>query len=149
MTKLRRTQAAPELFMSQGPPDTFLDVVVPEDIKAQWHRWEGVQWRRMRHWGTNDLFPPDQRYSVRPPRELCYRHHEMWLAYRNMNFDPVSGNRWPGHPGSPFIPVTRDLNRLREERRLEWDEKASEQMRLTEEICLSGRSPQCSKPDAP
>ncbi|MCX4783901.1 hypothetical protein [Streptomyces sp. NBC_01264] len=133
-------------------PDLYLDVKVPERIQDLWFRWEGAEWRRMRHMGTNNLFPPDQRYSVRPPRELCALHHEHWVGYRNMNYDPVSGNRWPGGAGSPFIPVGRDLNRVSEERRCEWDEKASGQMLLIETICLSGTSPQCSpnagSPDA-
>ncbi|MEU4077686.1 hypothetical protein [Streptomyces venezuelae] len=128
-------------------PSRYLDVPVPEEIREEWHSWGAATWRRNQHLSTNDLFPPDQRYSVRPPAEMCPRHHESWLAYRNMNFDPVSRNRWPGHPGSPFIPVGRDLNRVAEERRCEWDEKASAQMRLIEEICLSGRSPQCDRAD--
>ena len=92
---------------------------------------------------TNNLFPPDQRFGVCPPSGMCEAHLEHWYAERNRRFNPITGNRWPGHPGSPFIPVGRDLNRVREERRREWDEKASDRMQLAEEICLSGRSPQC------
>ncbi|MFD4529148.1 hypothetical protein ACFWP7_35595 [Streptomyces sp. NPDC058470] len=127
-------------------PHRFLDIPVPDDIRSQWHTWDAAAWRRSRHMDTNNLFPPDQRYTVRAPAAMCPHHRMSWLGYRNMNFDPVSGNRWPGHPGSPFIPVGRNLARVAEERRCEWDEKASAQMRLIEEICLSGRSPQCDRP---
>jgi hypothetical protein len=125
-------------------PASFLGVPVPVDIARQWDRWEGAEWRLMRYRSTNNLFPPDQRYSVLPPGGMCRVHLDMWVRERNRNFDPVSGNRWPGHPGSPFIPVERDLNRVREWRRREWDEKASQAMKDTEAICLSGNSPQCS-----
>ncbi|WP_127452563.1 hypothetical protein [Streptomyces sp. B29(2018)] len=128
-------------------PHCYLDSAVPEEIREEWYSWGAATWRRNRHLNANNLFPPDQRYSVRPPAQMCPRHRESWLAYRNMNFDPVSGNRWPGHPGSPFVPVGRDLNRVAEERRCEWDEKASAQMRLIEEIRLSGRSSQCERAD--
>jgi hypothetical protein len=126
-------------------PDRYLDVPVPDEIRAQWHSWEAAAWRRNRHMGNNELYPPDQRYTVRPPAGLCPHHRGSWLGYRTMDFDPVSGNRWPGHPGSPFIVVGQDLARVAEERRCEWDEKASAQMRLIEQICLSGRSPQCDR----
>lgn len=127
-------------------PDTYLGQPVPEDIREQWRRWEGAAWRRMRHMGTGELFPPDQRFSVRLPEGMCQVHREIWAAYRNMRFNPVTGDRWPGTPGSPFIVVGHDLGRVREERRVEWDEMASDQMRQTEDICLSGRSPQCDRP---
>ncbi|MFC8263920.1 hypothetical protein ACFUNF_41570 [Streptomyces sp. NPDC057291] len=39
-------------------------------------------------------------------------------------------------------PMGRDLARVIEERRCEWDERASAQMRLIESICLSDTSPQ-------
>jgi hypothetical protein len=130
---------------SAEAPHRYLEVSVPDEIRRQWHSWDAAAWRRSRHMDTNNLFPPDQRYTVRPPAEMCPHHRESWVGYRNMNFDPVSGNRWPGHPGSPFIPVGRDLTRVAEERRCEWDEKASAQMRLIEQICLSGRSPQCDR----
>ncbi|MFF9436388.1 hypothetical protein ACF1BP_21940 [Streptomyces sp. NPDC014735] len=126
-------------------PRQYLGVPVPDDIRHQWESWDAATWRRSRHMAINNLFPPDQRYTVRPPAELCPHHRDAWVGYRNMDFDPVSGNRWPGHPGSPFVPVGRDLARVAEERRCEWDEKASEQMRLIEQICLSGRSPQCDR----
>ncbi|MEW1760579.1 hypothetical protein AB0393_29205 [Streptomyces cyaneofuscatus] len=127
-------------------PHRYLDSPVPDDVRSRWTSWDAAAWRRSRHLAANTLYPPDQRHTVRPPAVLCPHHRESWLGYRNMNFDPVSANRWPGHPGSPFIPVGRDLARVREERRCEWDEKASAQMRLIEDICLSGRSPQCTRP---
>ncbi|WP_331746848.1 hypothetical protein OG923_34310 (plasmid) [Streptomyces halstedii] len=126
-------------------PRRYLDAAVPEEIRKGWYSWDAATWRRNRHLDANNLFPPDQRYSVRPPAEMCPRHRESWLGYRNKNFDPISRNRWPGHPGSPFVPVGRNLNRVAEERRCEWDEKASAQMRLIEAICLAGRSSQCDR----
>jgi hypothetical protein len=123
-------------------PAKFLGVEVPEEIRKQWWRWEGAEWRIWQFMGQNNLFPPDQRFSVRLPPGMCQVHRQMWRDYRDMRFDPVSGNRWPGHPGSPFTPIG-DVDRCRKERRREWDEKASEQMRQIEKFCLSGRSPQC------
>ncbi|MDX3694734.1 hypothetical protein PV726_31265 [Streptomyces europaeiscabiei] len=123
-----------------GAPEAFLGEAIPDEVRAQWNRWEGAEWRRMRHMSTNQLDPPDQRFSVRAPSWLCERHHRNWLGYRNMIFDPASGNCWPGLPGSPFVPIDRDLRRERARRRCQWDEKASLQMRLVEGICRSRNS---------
>ncbi|QES45185.1 hypothetical protein DEJ49_33125 [Streptomyces venezuelae] len=125
-------------------PETYLGAAVPDDIKKQWRRWEGAEWRKAQYRATNRLYPPDERFNVRAPEGMCERHWDMRIGYRNMHFDPVTGDRWPGHPGSLFIVIGSDLNAVREERRCEWDEKASEQMQLIERICLSGRSPQCT-----
>lgn len=125
------------------PPDKYLGQLVPDEIKERWLTWEAASWRANQHMGQGNLYPPDQRFTVRPPEKLCPIHLEIWRGYRDMRFNPYSGNRWPGHPGSPFIVVGSDMNRVREERRVEWDRKSAEQMRLTEEICLSGQSPQC------
>lgn len=125
-------------------PDTFLGTRVPDDIKNQWHRWEAARWRQQQHMAGNRLYPPDERFNVRLPKGMCETHRQMWLDYRNMHFDPVTGNRWPGIPGSPFQYVGHDTNDLREQRRCEWDEKASAQMQLIEHICLAGGSPQCT-----
>lgn len=128
-------------------PDTYLDVPVPDSIRAQWTRWEGATWRQNQHRAANNPLPPDQRFSIRPPDGICPAHRQHWLDYRNMHFNPETGNRWPGYDGSPFNPNGHDMGHLREERRAEWDEKASEQMQLIERICLSGRSPQCNRAD--
>lgn len=133
--------------MITEPPETFLGVAVPDDIKQQWKHWKGAEWRRMRHLSNGNLFPPDQRHTVRYPVGLCPAHRQAWLDWRNHDFDPTTGDRWPGGPGSIFTIVGSDLNRVREERRCEWDEKTSGQMRLIEDICLSGRSPQCTQDD--
>lgn len=125
-------------------PAIYLGVDVPAAIHATWFRWEGAVWRTARYLDTNQLYPPDQRFTVRSPEGMCEAHGEAWLGYRNMYFDPYTGNRWPGSHGSPFEYHDHDMNRLREERRVEWDRKASEQMRLIERICLRGNSPQCS-----
>lgn len=128
-------------------PHTFLDVPIPDTVRADWFRWEAARWRQMRHRGTNNMFPPDQRFDVRPPAGLCAVHLKLWTDYRDLRFDPYSGNRWPGHPGSPFIVIGSNLQQVREWRRCEWDDKASQQMQLLEKMCLSGRSPQCPRPD--
>lgn len=130
--------------MQSETPTAYLGVEIPDDVRAAWWRWEGARWRVMRYQDRyNGAYPPDVRFSVRPPDGMCPVHLDLRQRYRDMYFNPVSGNRWPGHPGSPFIVIGRDLNQVREERRAEWDRKASEQMRLAERICLSGRSPQC------
>lgn len=125
-------------------PTAYLGVEIPEDVRAAWWRWEGARWRVMRYQDRhNGAYPPDVRFSVRPPTGMCPVHLDLRQRYRDMHFNPTSGNRWPGHPGSPFVVIGHDLNKVREWRRAEWDRKASEQMQLTEQICLSGRSPQC------
>ncbi|MFK0047989.1 hypothetical protein ACIQU4_28650 [Streptomyces sp. NPDC090741] len=125
-------------------PTTYLGTAVPDDIKAQWHRWEAAHWRRMRHMAANDIYPPDQPFSVRPPAGMCRVHHQQWIAERDRMYNPRTGHCWPGFPGSPFRPVDRDLNCESEPRRCDWDRKAAEQMQQVEAVCLSGRSPQCS-----
>ncbi|MEY9839411.1 hypothetical protein [Streptacidiphilus sp. EB103A] len=125
-------------------PDVYLGATVPADIRELWWRWEGVRWREMAYSATNKLFPPDQRFGVVPADGMCALHIRFWRDYRDMMFNPVTGDRWPGTPGSPFLYVGHNMERLREERRREWDEKASAQMRQIETICLSGRSPQCA-----
>ncbi|CAL9371314.1 hypothetical protein [Streptomyces sp. enrichment culture] len=130
-------------------PDTFIGAPVPEHLKRQWRTWEAAAWRQQQHRADNRLFPPDERFNVDPPKEMCPIHEQMWLDYRNMHFDPISGNRWPGHPGSPFIVAGNKMSVIREERRVEWDEKASAAMRQVERICLAGNSPQCGPGDGP
>jgi hypothetical protein len=129
--------------VNEPPPDSYLGQPVPPGITAQWKRWAGVEWRTMAYRATNRTNTPDQRFSVIPPGGMCLIHLEFWRAERDRHFDNRSGNRWPGVPGSPFTIIDRDLRRELAWRRAEWDEKAGEQMRLTETICLSGRSPQC------
>lgn len=125
-------------------PAVYCGNDVPARIHLLWHRWEGAAWRTAQHLGQNVSFPPDQRFTVRTPHGMCPTHRQHWIDYRNMYFDPVTGNRWPGSHGSPFEYHGHDMDRLREERRVEWDRKASEQMRLIERICLRGDSPQCT-----
>lgn len=124
-------------------PDSYLHTQVPDDIKKAWRRWEGADWRKMQSRGSNRPHPPDERFSVRRPPDMCPVHRQAWLDYRNMHFDPHTGDRWPGTPGSPFLFIGHDMGDILEQRRVEWDEKASDQMRLIERICLSGTSPQC------
>lgn len=130
--------------MDATAPATYLGTAVPDDIAAAWRTWEGAAWRKGAWLSANRLNPPDERFHVRAPGGMCKRHLEMRLGYRNQYFDPRSGNRWPGTPGSPFT-IIRKLDEELAWRRAEWDEKAGEQMRLIEECCLRGTSPQCSE----
>ncbi|MEV0650060.1 hypothetical protein AB0I28_32860 [Phytomonospora sp. NPDC050363] len=134
-----RPTGAPALYLEQ--------FTIPDHIRASWHTWEAAAWRRMRWGDTNRLHPPDQRFTIDPPDEMCPRHLRMWTSWRDRTFDYRTGRRWPGHPGTPFV-IIHDLADALEDRRIEWDEKTSEQMQLTEQICLSGRSPQCDHPTA-
>ncbi|QQM45132.1 hypothetical protein [Streptomyces liliifuscus] len=130
--------------MAGQPPATYLGAPVPADIADRWQKWEAARWRQGVWRAANRPYPPDERFNIRPPAELCPEHRRLWIAYRNMRFDEETGNRWPGYDGSPFQYQGTDMDALRNERRVEWDEKASEQMQLIERICLSGRSPQCT-----
>lgn len=127
-------------------PASYLGRRVPDDIAEAWKRWEGAAWRKGAHLARNEPHAPDQRFSVLPPGGMCALHLRMRRGYRDMYFSDRTGNRWPGTPGSPFTIIGSDLEREMAWRRAEWDEKAGEQMRLTEELCLSGRSPQCKGP---
>ncbi len=132
--------------MNQVPevPEIYCGQAVPAPIAATWRTWDGAAWRQMAYRATNRMNPPDQRFSVPPPGGMCVVHLEMGRGYRDMHFNPVTGNRWPGGSGSPFAIIGSDLSAEREWRRAEWDDKAAGQMRLIEKICLSG-SPQCSE----
>lgn len=132
--------------IADGAPALCYGVAVPPEIAAAWKTWQGASWRRQAHASGNRLHPPDQRFGVLPPPGMCAVHLELRRRYRDMYFDDRSGNRWPGTAGSPFTIIDCDLGRELAWRRAEWDDRASEQMRLTEEICLSGASPQCSGP---
>lgn len=127
-------------------PTTFLDSPVPDAIREVWTTWAAAGWRSQQHRNHNILHVPDQRFSVRPPAGMCTHHRQAWIDYRDMRFDWETGARWPGEHGSPFQYVGHNMREVREQRRVEWDEKASAQMQLIERICLSGRSPNCTEP---
>lgn len=126
-------------------PESFLGNPIPEHLKNQWRSWEAAEWRQAQYLAANRLYPPDERFNVKLPKGLCERHAENWLGYRNMRFDPVTGDAWPGTPGSPFLFVGHDMDDLRELRRAEWDEKASAAMRQAERMCRGGRGNGCSR----
>jgi hypothetical protein len=124
---------------------TYQGVAVPEAVAGAWHTWEAAEWRKMAWICTNnDPYPPDQRFTVYAPWGMCTRHLDMRRRYRDMYFDDRTGRRWPGTPGSPFPLIVLDLRRELAWRRREWDEKASEQMREIERLCLAGTSAQCA-----
>lgn len=124
-------------------PDTYLGNPIPDHLKTQWRAWEAAEWRQQQHTNTGRLYPPDERFNVQMPRDLCERHADNWLGYRNMRFDSVTGDEWPGIPGSPFLFVGHDIQDLREQRRAQWDGKASMAMRKVERMCRSGRGDSC------
>jgi hypothetical protein len=130
--------------MNQPTPISYLGIPVPAHIAAQWKTWEAAAWRQQQYRASNRQYPPDERFNVRPPAELCPEHRRLWIGHRNLRFNEETGNRWPGYDGSPFEYHGVDMAELREQRRVEWDVKASEQMRLIESVCLSGKSPQCT-----
>lgn len=126
-------------------PTTFLGSPVPDEIRDAWTTWAAAGWRSQQHRNHGILHVPDQRFTVRPPAGMCPHHRHAWAGYRAMRFDSVAGDRWPGVPGSPFLYVGHNMRELLEERRVEWDEKASAQMQLVEHICLSGRATNCTR----
>lgn len=130
--------------MTIHPPTEYLGVPVPADIALRWRTWDAALWRQGTWRAANRRNPPDERFNVRPPADLCPEHRRLWIDYRNMRFNEETGNRWPGYDGSPFQYHGVDMNELRDHRRVEWDKKASEQMQLIERVCLSGWSPQCT-----
>ncbi|MFF2551858.1 hypothetical protein ACFVUS_12710 [Nocardia sp. NPDC058058] len=132
---------------TQTIPDKYLNTYpIPAEILQNWTRWEGANWRIMRYADKhNGAHPEDQRFTVRPP-QMCSHHYDGWYAWRDRHFNPYSGNRWPGHPGSFLNPGAGSptaIDRLREERRWEWDQKTIEQMQMIERFCADGRG--CSE----
>lgn len=124
------------------PPETYLKVPVPVHIRNVWRTWEAAEWRRMRHADRGQLYGPDQRFTVSPPRGMCGVHGVQWQQWRD---------RW--FKGHRFLAsgIDMGINRfMRPEDawdfgRAEWDELTIEQMRAVEELCLSGRSAQCDR----
>lgn len=127
--------------IAEAPP-AFLGRPVPPDVAAAWKTWRGAGYRRRAIQSSGTFNVPDQRFGVLPPPGMCAVHLEMRRGYRDMYFDPRKGYRWPGTPVLEWSVIT--TGDWVTERRVEWDEKASGQMREIEELCLSGRSPQCS-----
>lgn len=124
-------------------PHVYLGVTIPENIKAEWRRWAAAEWRKNQHFSRARVYPPDQRFSVKPATGMCRLHREHWFAWRD---------RW--FKGRRFLasPIDMGINRfMRPEEawdfgRAEWDDLTIEQMRAVEDLCLSGRSVQCEGP---
>ena len=132
-------------------PEMYLKVAVPEHIREVWRTWAGVEWRVTQHANRGNFSPPDQRFGVNIPAGMCGVHRRMWLDYRDKRFNPATGQRWPGvglfghlDPGGITAHNGDAKLRLLEERRCEWDVRASEAMQGVESCCLSRRSTQCS-----
>ena len=131
-------------------PEIYLKVAVPERIRDAWSTWEGAEWRLSQHANRGNLCPPDKRFGVKLPADLCGVHRRMWIDYRDKRFNPATARRWPGaglfghlDPGGLTVHSRDGILQLIDERRREWDAKASEAMQGVESCCLSGRSAQC------
>jgi hypothetical protein len=125
-------------------PSSYQGVPVPAEVAAAWKTWAGAEWRKQTWtWANNNYDYPDQRFGIDAPSGMCTFHLDMRRRYRDQYFNDRTGSRWPGTAGSPFTIIDSNIGRELAWRKREWDEKASEQMRLTEECCLSGRSSQC------
>jgi hypothetical protein len=72
------------------------------------------------------------------PVDLCPEHTRIWKGWRDHHYNPHHPQDWPGQP-------LLDSRTSHQARRADWETKNGEQMRLTEECCRSGRSPQCNR----
>lgn len=72
------------------------------------------------------------------PADLCPEHRRIWRAWRDNRYKPWAPTEWPG--GSHIM----DSRTSHTERAADWQRKNAEQQAATEEICRSGRSPQCT-----
>jgi hypothetical protein len=79
-----------------------------------------------------------------PPADMCGEHGRIWRAWWTYakSYDP----RNPKEFGGAHIADNRTSHA---ERRADWLRKGVEQLRLTEQICRSGRSPQCGPAGGP
>jgi hypothetical protein len=68
---------------------------------------------------------------------LCKEHERIRSAWVKFRYSTLHPKDWPGQ-------MILDARTSHEDRRKEWDRKNAEQVALTEEICLSGKSPQCT-----
>ena len=82
-------------------------------------------------------FPP----SGKAPVDLCGEHRRVWRAWwdYSQKYDPQHPKDF-GNVG----PIS-DARTSHAERRRDWLRNGAEQLRLTEEICRSGKSPQCGE----
>lgn len=74
------------------------------------------------------------------PAALCPTHTRHVAGWRALRYDPRNPTEWPG--GSHIM----DSRTTHAERAAGWERKTAEQIALVEEICRSGRSPQCDRP---
>ena len=81
----------------------------------------------------------------RPPADLCTAHRSAWLTWRNhyRKYDSRDPREWPG--GSHIM----DSRTSHTTRRRDWIDKDAGQMKLIEEICRSGKSPECTPGKVP
>lgn len=76
-----------------------------------------------------------------PPVDLCGEHARVWRAWwtYSTSYDP----RHPKDFGS--VGPIADARTSHAERRADWLRKGAVQLRLTEQICRAGTSPQCGQ----
>lgn len=124
----------------QGAPEHYCGAAVPLPIRHAWRSWEAAEWRTGQHVNRGNLYPPDQRFTVSPPAGMCPHHHEQWQKWRDRRF---KGHRF--HSSGMDMGINRFMKpgEAWDFGRCEWDELTIEQMRLVEDLCLSGRSTQC------
>lgn len=116
------------------PPTHYLNTPVPDPIRREWDTWTGLEWRLQQHCNRGELYPPDQRFSIKPPADLCSRHRQHWAEWRARHF---RGIRFPGPPaGDGFYTRTwPSVDAAWEFCRAEWDEETRKQMQTIERIC--------------
>lgn len=120
-------------------PATYLGAPVPEPIAAAWNRPDGAACRQQQYRATNRLYPPTEHTRLAAPDGMCPDHLTAWRNWREHRFDPVSGDRWPGDPGDVVnSPGLTPVHQVREQRRVEWDQKTLAQMIQLETWCAAG-----------
>lgn len=87
------------------------------------------------------LSVPEFPMTNTPPADMCPEHARVWRAWWTYakSYDP----RNPHDFGS--IGPIADARTSHAERRADWLRKGAEQLRLTEQTCRSGSSPQCGE----
>jgi hypothetical protein len=91
-----------------------------------------------RRLAANPSTDPGQDYWRGAPGDLCPEHRRIWIKWQRLRYDIRRPKDWPGQ-------MMMDNRTSHQDRARHWYTKNLEQMALTEEICRSGRSPQCSR----
>lgn len=78
-----------------------------------------------------------------PPDDLCGEHGRIWREWwrHSKSYSTLDPKDWPGQR-------IMDSRTSHDARRAEWLRKGVGQLQLTEQICRSGKSPQCGPSQA-